>query len=62
MNRLVLVGAVVGVVLLLSFGTARALSIPALRCQAGKNKVAGKYFQCRQNAEAHRVTSGDMTR
>ena len=32
---------------------------PAQQCQAGKNKIAGKYAACRENAEAKEATSGD---
>ena len=32
------------------------------KCQAGKNKIAGKYAACRQNAEAKLATTGDVVR
>lgn len=32
------------------------------KCQAGKNKVAGKYAACRQNAEAKLATTGDVVK
>jgi hypothetical protein len=35
---------------------------PAQACQAGKNKEAGKYGTCRQNAEAKLATTGDATK
>ena len=40
-------------------GTASAGVSPEHKCQAGKNKAAGKYAACLQNAEAKFVTSGD---
>jgi hypothetical protein len=39
-------------------GTAAALS-PADKCEAAKNKVAGKYAFCRQKAEAKAIKTGD---
>ena len=62
MNSRVLTCAIVGVVLVVSAGVAGAASSAALRCQAGKNTAAGKYAACRQTAEAHFVTTGDMTK
>ncbi len=50
---------------LVSFVTAagsHASLTPAQQCQAGKNRVAGKYAACRQNAEAGLATSGDTTK
>ena len=45
--------------LLLALGRhGRALD-PGPRCQAGKNKEAGKYAACRQKAEAKAITTGD---
>ncbi len=38
---------------------AGATQTPAQRCQAGKNKAAGKYAACLQNAEAKFVATGD---
>jgi hypothetical protein len=35
---------------------------PEQQCQAGKNKTAGKYAACRENAEAKLATSGDTTK
>ena len=32
------------------------------KCQAGKNKIAGKYAACRQNAEAKLATTGDVVK
>src|SRR5512147_1030174 len=32
---------------------------PVQKCQATKNKVAGQYAACRQNAEAKLATAGD---
>jgi hypothetical protein len=34
---------------------------PEQRCQAGKNRAAGKYAFCRQNAESNLARSGDVT-
>ena len=62
MDKRVLTCAIVGVVLVVSAGAAGAASSAALRCQAGKNKAAGKYSACRQNAEAKFVTTGDMAK
>jgi len=44
--------------LVLWAGAAYALD-PALKCQSGKNKEAGKYAFCLQKAEAKLVTTGD---
>ena len=41
---------------------AHATGTPEQKCQSGKNKAAGKYAACRQNAEAKVVTSGDLTK
>jgi uncharacterized protein DUF1566 len=47
----------------LLLGTAAsALPTPAQRCQAGKNRAAGRYASCRQGAEAALVASGNTTR
>jgi hypothetical protein len=50
------------VALLLATGAARADVTPEHKCQSGKNKAAGKYAYCRQNAESKLVSSGDLTR
>lgn len=42
---------------LLWAGTGLAAATPAQKCESSKNKAAGKYAQCRQNAEAKRATS-----
>lgn len=47
---------------LLASAPAGAAPTPEQKCQAGKNKVAGKYAACLQNAEAKFVASGDMTK
>ncbi len=47
-------------VLLLVVTTAYAAGTPEQQCQAGKNKTAGKYAACRENAEAKLAASGDM--
>ena len=35
---------------------------PEQKCQGGKNRVAGKYAACRQNAEKGLALTGDMTK
>jgi hypothetical protein len=35
---------------------------PVQKCQSDKNKAAGKYASCRQNAEAKLASSGDTTK
>ena len=47
---------------LLASAPAGAAPTPQQKCQAGKNKVAGKYAACLQNAEAKFVATGDMTK
>lgn len=42
--------------------TAEARPTPAQKCQAGKNKAAGTYAACRQDAEAMLVATGNTTR
>jgi hypothetical protein len=42
-------------------GIALALD-PGPKCQAGKNKEAGKYASCRQKAESNLVKTGDSTK
>lgn len=44
----------------LASAPAGATPTAAQKCQAGKNKVAGKYAACLQSAEAKFVASGDM--
>jgi hypothetical protein len=46
-------------VLLLAWASAANALDPAPKCQAGKNKEAGKYAFCRQKAEAKAITTGD---
>ena len=41
---------------------ADAASTPAQKCEAGKNKAAGKFAACRQNAEAALATKGDVAK
>jgi hypothetical protein len=48
--------------LLLTAATTVAAPTPEQQCQAGKNKAAGKYAACRENAEAKLATSGDVTK
>ena len=52
------------VVVLISLAStaARAAGTPVVKCQSGKNKAAGKYASCLQNAEAKLVSTGDMTK
>ena len=47
---------------LMASAPAGAAPTPEEKCQAGKNKVAGKYAACLQNAEAKLVATGDMTK
>ncbi len=56
--RLVLATVVVGV-LVCGTRAADAAGTPAQQCEVGKNKAAGKYAACRQNAEAKLAASGD---
>jgi hypothetical protein len=42
--------------------TVDAAGTPAQKCQAAKNKEAGKYTACRENAEAKLAASGDTTK
>jgi hypothetical protein len=51
----------VGFALLWS-ATAMAKPTPAQKCQASKNKAAGKYAICRENAEAKLALTGDTTK
>ncbi len=48
---------VASALILLHDGSASAGVTAAQKCQSGKNKAAGKYAACRQNAEAKLVTS-----
>jgi len=57
MNRVTGIVLMAGVLVLWA-GAAYALD-PALKCQSGKNKEAGKYAFCLQKAEAKLVTTGD---
>ncbi|MEB2283137.1 MAG: hypothetical protein B6D46_03160 [Polyangiaceae bacterium UTPRO1] len=41
---------------------AGAAATPQQKCQAAKNKTAGQYAACRQNAEAKLATGGDTTK
>ena len=47
---------------LLASAPAGASPTPEQKCQAGKNKVAGKYAACLQSAEAKFVATGDGTK
>ena len=53
--------ALVAVTLLFGASGARAATA-ARKCQASKNKAAGKYVACRQNAEAKLASTGDTTK
>jgi hypothetical protein len=44
--------------MMLATAQARALS-PADKCEAAKNKAAGKHAFCRQKAEAKAITTGN---
>lgn len=46
--------------LLLTMDVAHAATTPEQQCQSAKNKAAGKYAACRQNAEAKYATSADL--
>ena len=59
MAKKILVIGVAAALILLSGGIASAGATPAEKCQSGKNKAAGKYAACRQNAEAKLITTGD---
>jgi len=59
--RFVLAVLVAGA-LLLGAPSAEAAGTPQQKCQSAKDKAAGKYAACRQNAEAKLATSGDTTK
>jgi len=59
--RFVLAVLVAGA-LLLGAPAAEAAGTPQQKCQSAKDKAAGKYAACRQNAEAKLATSGDTTK
>ena len=46
-------------VLLLAVTVIQAATTPEQACKSGKNKVAGKYAACRENAEANLAKGGD---
>ncbi len=48
--------------LLHGVSAATAAGTPAQKCAAGKNKAAGKYSACRENAAGQLATSGDAGR
>jgi hypothetical protein len=56
MQRLVICGFILG--MFVQAGTAAAAD-PALKCQSGKNREAGKYASCRQKAESNLVKTGN---
>jgi hypothetical protein len=53
---------VVACAALLWADAALATVSPPQRCQASKNKAAGKYAACRENAEAKLASTGDTTK
>lgn len=53
---------IVAAALLLSAGPARGTPTAQQKCQDGKNRTAGKYAACRQNAEAKLATTGDSVK
>jgi len=55
-RRAFVTAAVVATVL---WATGSLAATPAQKCQAGKNKAAGKYAACRHGAEAKLATTGD---
>ena len=57
-----ILGVVASCAALLWIATAQAAGTPAQQCQAGKNKAAGKYAACRDNAEARLAATGDTTK
>lgn len=59
MAKKILAVGVVATLVLLCGGTASATVTPAHKCQAAKNKAAGKYAACRQKAEAKLITTND---
>lgn len=61
-SRLVVLAFVMGGAPWLAMGQGWAKTTPEQRCQAGKDKAAGKYAACRANAEARLVTSGDTSK
>jgi hypothetical protein len=61
LSRLVLTTLVAGV-LLVPARTAHAGATPEQTCAAGKNKTAGKYAACRENAEAKLAAGGDPSK
>jgi len=52
---------VLGVSWCLVIGPANATQTPEQKCESGKNKQAGKYAACLQNAQARYVATGDLT-
>jgi hypothetical protein len=60
LSRLVLATLVAGV-LLLAVTPAQAAT-PEQACKSGKNKTAGKYAACRENAEAKRAAGGETSK
>jgi hypothetical protein len=53
---------IVAAVLLVGATSARGTQTPQQKCQAGKNRTAGKYAVCRQNAAAKLATTGDTVK
>jgi len=61
-TRLTPLTTIAAVALLLAGGAARAAGTPQQQCQLGKNKTAGRYAACRQNAEAKLALAGDAAK
>jgi uncharacterized protein DUF1566 len=59
MSKRVLAIGVAALLTLLWGSAAGAAPTQVQRCESGKNKAAGKYAACRQNAQAKLVTTGD---
>jgi hypothetical protein len=59
MSKKILAAAAVTALTLLFCASVQAALTPEQKCQSGKNKAAGKYSFCRQNAEAKLVRLGD---
>jgi hypothetical protein len=51
--------ALVAAIVVLAAAAMAEAGSPEQQCQAGKNKIAGKYAACRENAEAKEVATGD---
>src|SRR4051812_5885048 len=54
--------AMIATPLLFAVTAVQAGPTPEQQCQATKNKIAGKYAACRQNAEAKLAASGETSK